>query len=209
MRAPTSNIRAVREIYEFDLWTTMLLTSHMDTNYRTVMGFNYAMGNCISGSHITANRPDTNLNVAGMFTDPLNVYGVEWRIPPITPSRLTTGDDYHVTLEDVNQIASKGLFKLYLGGERPFIEKRLAAHVVSYQLDNDPVRMSCYIATHEDTTDRDVKVWGQKFTTLDNALCVHQTAKVWCELEFVDPPTLGGPVAFIVTLACKQARGVQ
>lgn len=203
---------AVREIHEFDLWTTMLLTPHSCAD--TVRGFNYATGGCVSGGGrgLVATRLETNLNVSGMLTESLYVQGVEWRIPPITPSRLTCSDDYHVTLEDVNQIASKGLFALYFGGEKPYIKQRLAAHVVSYQLDNDPVRMSCYIATHEDTTDRDVKVWGQKFATptTDNALFVHAACdKLWCELDFVDPPALGGPVEFIVTLSCKQPRGVQ
>jgi hypothetical protein len=188
----------------------MLLTPRIGAN--TVMGFNYAMGGCISGCgcSVAASCLETNLNVSGMFIEPLDVHGVEWRIPPITPNRLTFSDDYHVTLEDVDQIVSKGMFRLHFGGEKPFIAQRLAAHVVSYQLDNDPVRMSCYIATHEDTSDRDVKVWGQKLVTLhDNTVSIRECDKVWCELEFVDPPVLGGPVEFIVTLACKQARGVQ
>ena len=200
-------VHAIHQIGDVDIWTTLVFRPTETVS--EVRGFGYARGNYVPNTNTTvADLVDTNLVVSNQVLYSLNIASIDWRIIPVTPARFTGKDEYRVTMEDVDQIVSKVTLQLYLGGEKPFYEMRLAAHAVSHELDDNPVRMSCRLMENPDLTEAEARVWGQQHTFKHYAT-LDQNCKLWCCARFTDPPVLGGPVATIVTLSGQEKRGIE
>lgn len=179
VRASDSQVASLRDLQGCaELWSTCVVRSRHPVS---VQAFLYAIGSDVPGTEreLKSDRTDTNMRVAGQFAETLNsgrmgklITGLEWSVPDIVSSRYLPKQDlapYHVRLSDVSEFLRKAVIRLYVGGDKPFVDVHPGSRPVE---------------------------WGgngaRQAVRFDRSLPIGRIEKFWTEISFPgDPPIFG------------------
>lgn len=124
IRGADAQVKTLKDLGEYDVWSKVCV--------RTLQGgellpFAYGVGGQVPGAILAAvaNKQDTNLRVANQFVDEsMSVYAIAIQVERVTVAAFQTGGaaSYTTTLADWLQIEAYTLFRMHVGGDKPFAE---------------------------------------------------------------------------------------
>lgn len=212
IRGADAQVKTLKDVGDYDVFTSIILQSGQTGE---LMGFSYAVGGQTSGVAINATKIDTNMRVANQFVDEsMSVYAVAIQVERLTQSRFqedTNDGPYTLTLDDFRSIEAHTLFRLHVGGDKPFAEGLVTWFGEGGGIAGMSNANNGEVLANNVPTIAAVRRW-------DFRLPIGRIEKFWCELLFpARSPTIqnipntnrAGRVSIKVRLLGVRARGVQ
>ena len=215
IRGADAQVRSLKDVGEYDVWTTIVV---QNAQAGELMGFAYSVGGQVAGAAgINATKIDTNMLVANQFVDEsMSVYAVACQIKRLTEAAFqqVAGDGtFTATLADFEAIETHTLFRLHVGGDKPFAEGLLTWFPEAGGLAGMSQVNNAELISNNVATPASARKWEYK-------LPIGRIEKFWAELSWprvgpaisLHPGSAGarnGRVGIIVRLLGVRARGVQ
>lgn len=224
IRGADSQVKSLKDVGEYDVWTHVIISSGQQGE---LMGFSYAVGGQVSGAPgVNATKLDTNMRVANQFVDEsMSVYAIALQIErrtrrvfqdaSIVPPEVPPGSKkpYQATYTDMKELESTTLFRMHVGGDKPFAEGLLTWFAEAGGFYGSTAQTGEAIIANNVPTPASARRWEFK-------LPIGRIEKFWAELSwpggspviqnFPDSdPAVAGKIGIIIRLLGVRARGVQ
>ena len=222
IRGADGIVKTLKDVGEYDVWTHIIVSNNQQGE---LLGFTYQVGGIVSGtSGANATKLDTNMRVASQFVDEsMSVYAIAIQIERLTRALFQDFPDpddkesvkvpYQATYPDFKQMEAHTLFRMHVGGDKPFSEGMLTWFAESGGLYGSSVTAGEEIVANNVPTIASARKWEFK-------LPIGRIEKFWCELLWPggsptfgffsgSPGTVHGKVGVYVRLLGVRARGVQ
>lgn len=214
IRGADAQVKTLKDLGEYDVWSKICLST---LQAGELLPFAYGVGGNVPGSGAAAgtvaNKLDTNLRVANQFVDEsMSVYAIAIQIERVTAPAFQAagmgGASYTTTLADWEQIEAHTLFRMHVGGDKPFAEGMICwfpeagGPAGSTQVNN------AEIITNGVATVHSARKWDLK-------LPIGRIEKFWGEFSWLRATLVlagaagGCRVGVITRLMGVRARGVQ
>jgi hypothetical protein len=217
IRGADGVVKTLKDVGEYDVWTHIIVSSGQQGE---LLGFTYQVGGIVSGTAgVNATKLDTNMRVASQFVDEsMSVYAIAIQIERLTravfqdPSGAPPAKvPFQATYRDFKEMEAHTLFRMHVGGDKPFSEGMLTWFAESGGLYGSTAQSGESIIANNVPTIASARKWEFK-------LPIGRIEKFWCELiwpqgsptfsAFPDTSVLGR-VGVYVRLLGVRARGVQ
>jgi len=220
IRGADGVVKTLKDVGEYDVWTHIIVSSGQQGE---LLGFTYQVGGIVSGTQgVNATKLDTNMRVASQFVDEsMSVYAIAIQIERLTralfqnPVTEELGKlPYQATYDDFKQMEAHTLFRMHVGGDKPFSEGMLTWFAEAGGLYGATATSGEDIVANNVPTIASARKWDFK-------LPIGRIEKFWCELlwpggnptfgVFPQSPTadVAGKIGVLVRLLGVRARGVQ
>jgi hypothetical protein len=224
IRGADGVVKTLKDVGEYDVWTHIIVSSGQQGE---LLGFTYQVGGIVSGTAgVNATKLDTNMRVASQFVDEsMSVYAIAIQIERLTravfqdlsivPPEVAPGSKkpFQATYRDFKEMEAHTLFRMHVGGDKPFSEGMLTWFAESGGLYGSTAQSGESIIANNVPTIASARKWEFK-------LPIGRIEKFWCELiwpqgsptfsVFPDSaPAVPGRVGVYVRLLGVRARGVQ
>lgn len=208
IRGADAQVKTLKDLGEYDVWSKVCIAT---LQAGELLPFAYGVGGNVPGSFaaIVANKLDTNLRVANQFVDEsMSVYAIALQIERVTAAGFTNlGASYTTTLADWEQIEAHTLFRMHVGGDKPFAEGLVSWFPEAGGPAGATQVNNAEIITNGVATVHSARKWDLK-------LPIGRIEKFWGEFSWLRATLViaGGPnarVGLITRLMGVRARGVQ
>jgi len=210
IRGADAQVKTLKDLGEYDVWSKVCLGT---LQAGELLPFAYGVGGQVPGSAnaVVANKLDTNLRVANQFVDEsMSVYAIALQVERVTAQAFQTGAppaaSYTTTLADWEQIETYTLFRMHVGGDKPFAE----GMVSWFPEAGGPAGMTqvnnAEIITNGVASPYSARRWDLK-------LPIGRIEKFWGEFSWLRAQLViagaGARIGIITRLMGVRARGVQ
>jgi hypothetical protein len=221
IRGADGVVKTLKDVGEYDVWTHIIVS---DDQQGELLGFTYQVGGIVSGTGgVNATKLDTNMRVASQFVDEsMSVYAIAIQIERLTRAvfQVHTGSPvdqypYQATYRDFKEMEAHTLFRMHVGGDKPFSEGMLTWFAEAGGLYGSTALSGEEIVANNVPTIASARKWEFK-------LPIGRIEKFWCELQwpggspsfglfqgFSPPSADHGRVGVYIRLLGVRARGVQ
>lgn len=222
IRGADGVVKTLKDVGEYDVWTHIIVS---DQQQGELLGFTYQVGGIVSGTAgANATKLDTNMRVASQFVDEsMSVYAIAIQIErltravfqnPYAPLVDNSKLPYQATYHDFKEMEAHTLFRMHVGGDKPFSEGMLTWFAEAGGLYGSTALSGEEIVANNVPTIASARRWEFK-------LPIGRVEKFWCELLWPGgSPTIGvfpasptadvhGKIGVYVRLLGVRARGVQ
>ena len=179
LRGADAQVRSLKDVGNYDVWTTLILQSAA-TGEQT--GFSYGVGGMVPGTNVNSTKLETNLRVPHQFVDEsMNVKGIAIQIERATPAAFQAagapGTAYTATLDDFREIECHTLFRMHIGGDKPFAEGLVTWFAEGGGIYGNSNANNAEVLSNNVPTYAAVRQWGYP-------LPIGRIEKFWAELSW-------------------------